>query len=159
MIQLTSRGNYAILAVYFIAQRSQEEYLSIDEITENSQIPKPYLSKILQDLCRGGILISRRGAGGGFMLARAPHEISLKDIIEIIEGKIYIVNCLFNTSSCGQSSTCPIAPVWAEVQNFVLEIIGSISMADIMDNARKQRVLNVLETCQKMYHQKIHEAH
>lgn len=56
MLQVTKRGDYGILAVYHIAQRPSGAFIAIDEIAAHSRIPRPYLSKILQDLCRGGIL-------------------------------------------------------------------------------------------------------
>ena len=156
MFQLTSRGDYGILAVYYIAQNSKNGFISIDEIAENGQIPKPYLSKILQNLCRGGILYSRRGTGGGFTLARPPYEISLKDIIEVIEGKIAFVNCLMNPVQCGKAETCPISPVWGEIQGFVLEIISSITIDDIINDEKKQKMLVWLSSCRSMYRDKIH---
>jgi Rrf2 family protein len=154
VLQLTTRGNYGILAVYYIAQQAKEGFISIDEIAENSQIPKPYLSKILQDLCRGGVLLSRRGTGGGFALARPSQEISLKDVIEVIEGKIYIVNCLLSPSRCGNSGTCPISPMWLEVQNFIVNIIESITFEDIVVDEKKQKILGLLEMCRTMYQEK-----
>lgn len=155
MLQLTSRGNYGILAVYYIAQKAGDDYISIDEIVENSQIPKPYLSKILQDLCRGGILVSRRGSGGGFSLARHPRDINLKDVIEVIEGKIYLVNCLQKAATCWQGDDCPIVPIWVTLQAFIAEIIESISFEDIVDKRKKQDVLGLLTTCNEMYREKI----
>ena len=155
MLQLTSRGNYGILAVYYIAQRAVGEYISIDEIIENSQIPKPYLSKILQDLCRNGILVSRRGSGGGFSLARHPRDVNLKDVIEAIEGKIYLVNCLQKVSpSCWLGDDCPIVPIWVSLQGFVAEIIESISFEDIIDKNKKRDILDVLTRCQEIYREK-----
>ena len=157
MLQLTTRGNYGILAVYYIARQAKDGFISIDEIAENSQIPKPYLSKILQELCRGGVLLSRRGTGGGFALARPSQEISLKDIIEVIEGRIYIVNCLLTPSRCGKAATCPISPMWIEVQNFIVNIIESITIEDIVNDEKKQKMLALLEVCRTMYHEKFQE--
>ncbi len=156
MLQLTSRGNYGILAVYYIAQKADDDYISIGEIIENSQIPKPYLSKILQDLCRGGILVSRRGSGGGFSLARHPRNINLKDVIEVIEGKIYLVSCLQKAATCWQGGDdCPIVPLWVTLQGFIAEIIGSISFEDIIDNTKKQDIIGLLTACHEMYRKKI----
>jgi len=158
VLQLTTRGNYGILAVCYIAQKSRNEYISIDEIVENSQIPKPYLSKILQDLCRGGVLLSRRGSGGGFTLANAPQDMSLQKVIEVIEGKVYLVNCLVTSSTlCGSMTNCPIAPMWGEVQKFILEIIASITIDDIIDAPKKQKMLTLLETCREMYRRGVQE--
>ncbi|MBD3304842.1 Rrf2 family transcriptional regulator [candidate division KSB3 bacterium] len=155
MLQLTSRGNYGIVAVYYIARHSERGFISIDEIAENSEIPKPYLSKILQNLCRSGLLLSRRGSGGGFALARSPEHISLKDIIEVIEGKVYLVNCLLNPSQCERSTSCPISPIWLAIQNMVVEVIASITIDDIIHDEKKQEMLSVLETCRNLYHERV----
>lgn len=151
MLQLTARGNYGILALFYIAQHARGEFVSIEEIFEQSRIPKSYLGKILQDLCRGGILLSRRGSGGGFTLSRAPETISLREVIEVIEGKIYLVNCLVNSAQCGHSDTCPISPIWSEVQKFVVEIIANITLDDILNPAKKAQMLQLLSTSEHAY--------
>jgi Rrf2 family protein len=158
VFQLTSRAHYGVLAVHYIAQRATEEFISIDEIVESSHIPKPYLSKILQDLCRGGILLSRRGTGGGFTLSRPPGEISLRDIIEVIDGKLRLVNCLLTPPRCDNVESCPISRVLMGVQNFILEIIASISMDDIINAEKKQKMLALLEMCRTMYQEKVYEV-
>ncbi len=157
MLQLTSRGNYGILAVFYIAKQAKSAFIAIDEIAENTEIPKPYLSKILQNLCRGGILLSRRGTGGGFALSRPADQISLREIVEIIEGKIYIVNCLLTPSQCGKAEDCAISPIWVGVQDFILEIIASITIGDIVNEEKKHTILDVLEKCRIMYHEKVQE--
>jgi Rrf2 family iron-sulfur cluster assembly transcriptional regulator len=154
MIQLTKRGDYGILAVYQIAQYPKGKFVSIDEISTKSEVPKSYLSKILQDLCRGGILLSRRGTGGGFMLARPAREISLRDLIEIIEGKLCIVTCMSAPEQCIRSDGCVISPFWSEVQGFIDELMESITIEDLIDHEKRQDMLLQLETCRKLYKEK-----
>lgn len=154
MIQLTKRGDYGVSAVYYLAQYPKGNFISIGKIAKESEISKPYLSKILQDLCRGGILLSRRGSGGGFALARSAQEISLKDIIDIVEGKMYIVRCLNVPEQCSKSDRCKIAPFWNEVQMFIDELIGSITVEDLVNHGKRQKMLLQLETCRNLYKEK-----
>ena len=154
MIQLTRRGDYAVSAIYQIAQYPKGHFISIAEISIKTKIPKPYLSKILQDLCRGGILLSRRGTGGGFTLARPTQEISLKNIIEVVEGKIWIVSCLNAADQCIRAEGCPISPFWGEVQGFMDELIGSITVEDLINQEKRQKMLLQLETCRNLYKEK-----
>lgn len=154
MIQLTKRGDYGVLALYHIAQYPKGKFVSIDEISTKSEVPKSYLSKILQDLCRGGILLSRRGTGGGFMLARPAREISLKDIIEIIEGKLCLVTCMCAPDQCIRSDGCLISPFWREVQGFIDELIGSITLEDLSNHEKRQDMLLQVEMCRKLYKEK-----
>jgi len=154
VIQLTRRGDYGVSAIYHIAQYPKGYFISIEEISIKTKIPKPYLSKILQDLCRGGILLSRRGTGGGFALARSIQEISLKNIIDVVEGKICIVSCLNAADQCVRADGCPIAPFWGEVQGFMDELIGSITVEDLVNQEKRQKMLLQLETCRNLYKEK-----
>ena len=155
MLQLTTRGNYGILAVFIIAQHARGQFVSIDEISEQSRIPKPYLGKILQDLSRGGILLSRRGSGGGFTLSREPASISLREVIEVIEGKISLTHCLMDTTRCSQADFCPVLPIWGGVQKFIMEIIANITLDDILNPAKKAHMLELLSESEENYHHNV----
>lgn len=144
MIQLTKRGDYGVLAVCQIAQSVNGQFMSIDEVSAQSRIPRPYLSKILQDLSRGGILYSRRGTGGGFKLARHPREISLRDIIEIVEGKMAIVACAGAPDHCEKTHGCVLAPLWDKVQHIIDELIASITVEDLITSEKRQYQLERL---------------
>jgi len=158
VLQLTKRGDYGVLAVYHIAQWSQGTFISIDEIAAKSHIPRPYLSKILQDLCRSGILKSRRGYGGGFMLALAPQTITLRDILQSVEGKHTLVNCSENPVLCQRSSYCLAAPFWNEVQNFLDELIASITIADLVEPKKRHALLEQLQRSRAQYHRNIESS-
>jgi Rrf2 family protein len=155
VIQLTRRGDYGVSAIYHIAQYPKGHFISIEEISAKTGIPKPYLSKIFQDLCRGGILLSRRGTGGGFTLARSTQEISLKNIIDIVEGKMYIVMCLNASEQCSRANGCPIAAFWREIQGFMDDLIGSIMVEDLVNQEKRQKMLLQLETCRNLYREKV----
>ena len=155
MIQLTKRGDYGVLAIYHIAQYPRGKFVSIDQISAKSEVPKSYLSKILQDLCRGGILLSRRGTGGGFMLARPAREISLRGIIEIVEGKLCIVTCMCAPDQCIRSDGCLISPFWRGVQGFIDELMESITIEDLLDHEKRQDMLLQLESCRNLYKEKV----
>ncbi len=126
----------------------------MDEISVKSEIPKPYLSKILQDLCRGGILVSRRGFGGGFALAHPAQDISLKKIIDLMEGRQSIVACLNAPDQCSKSAECPISPFWAKIQGFIDELMDSITIEDLVNNEKRYKTLLQLETCRSLYKEK-----
>jgi Rrf2 family protein len=151
VIQLTKRGDYGILAVCQIAQSRNGQFMSIDEVSVQSHIPKPYLSKILQDLSRGGILYSRRGMGGGFKLARHPSEISLRDIIEIVEGKMAIVACAGAPDHCEKTPGCVLAPLWDKVQCVIDELIASITVEDLVSSEKRHHQLEQLTIYQKLW--------
>lgn len=106
-------------------------------------------------LCRDGILLSRRGKGGGFTLARPPQEISLKNIIDLVEGKMGLVACLHAVKQCTRAERCQISPFWNEVQQFMEALTGSITVADLINPEQRQKMRRHLETCRSFYRQKL----
>jgi DNA-binding IscR family transcriptional regulator len=92
--------------------------------------------------------------GGGFALARSVQEISLKDVIEIIEGKLCLVTCLGAPDQCIRSDECLIAPFWQEVQSFIDEVIGSIVIEDLVHPEKRKAMLLQLQTCRNLYREK-----
>ena len=152
MFQLTKRGDYGVLAVYHIAQQSPGKFISIDEIVAQSHIPRAFLSKILQDLCRGGVLYSRRGFGGGFTLSRSANEISLRDVVDSIEGKSSLVSCVSNSERCAHMAQCLAAPFWNELQGVFDKLLDSISVADLIEPEKRQQMLWQLEQCRQQLH-------
>ncbi len=153
MLQVTKRGDYGVLAVSYIAQRSTGSFIAIDEIARQSHIPRPYLCKILQDLCRGGILTSRRGFGGGFMLARTPENITLADILACLEGQHPLLDCTGNLKLCLRAASCLAAPFWHEIQHVLDDLIAGITIADLVEPERRRAMIEQLRQCREQYHQ------
>ena len=96
---------------------------------------KKFLEKIIQDLIRGGLIKSKRGACGGYTLARSPDEISFYEVIEALEGPIAVNACMDQHMSCEQLPRCSMVNVWSEVQRKVTEVFTSTTIADLKRNA------------------------
>jgi len=137
MLQLTRDGEYAVRAVVYLAGRPAGELSLISEIAEAQEVPKSYLSKIMQQLGRAGLVRSRRGAKGGFELARDPEELTLRETIEAVEGPINLNVCLIRPGECHRDTTCPVHPVWREAQEKLLEVLEAKTMADLAREAEE----------------------
>lgn len=135
MLQLTRDGEYAVRAVLFLAAQDNGKISLINEISEAQEVPRSYLSKIMQHLTRAGLVKSRRGAKGGFMLARNPAEITLRETIEAVEGPIYLNVCLIKKGECHRDDLCPVHPVWIEAQKKLFEVLEGKTMADLVKDA------------------------
>lgn len=135
MLQLTRDGEYAVRAVVFLAAQPEGKVSLINEISEEQEVPKSYLSKIMQHLTRAGLVKSRRGAKGGFMLARPAASITLRETIEAVEGPIYLNVCLIRKGECHRDDLCPVHPVWKEAQKKLVEVLDSKTMADLVKDA------------------------
>lgn len=114
MLSLTS--NYALRAVIYLAQHVDEWPISGKTIAAQAGIPAPYLSRIMGDLVRGGLLQSARGPSGGFRLARSPKEISLYDVLARFEAFLADQRpCPFNNQICSDEDPCQGHDGWNKV--------------------------------------------
>jgi len=98
---LSNTCKYALRALIYLGKNAKEkEKIGIKKIAGDLNIPMPFLGKILQNLVRKKILISIKGPNGGFALGKNPKDISLYDIVTIIEGENYFLHCLLSLETC-----------------------------------------------------------
>jgi Rrf2 family protein len=131
LMQISRRVDYGLRAVIYLSGQDPEKCCSITEIAKQQGVPRKFLEKIIQDLIRKGLIKSRRGSCGGYMLARSPDAISFYDVIEAIEGPVAVNACLDQHLGCDQLPRCTMVGVWSEVQRRVIEVFTSTKIADL----------------------------
>lgn len=137
---LSHTSKYAIRALIFLELYSNaENKLGIKEISRQLDIPSPFLGKILQVLVRHNFLNSSKGPGGGFYLKRDAIDISLMEVIEVIDGKDSFEICVIRNEPCDHKKPCSMhdkmAPLWNDMRRvFVTETI-----ADLVSEFREDR--------------------
>jgi Rrf2 family protein len=124
-MQLTRGTDYGIMGMVYLAMQPFDRVTLLHEIAEGQDIPESYLAKIFQDLCKEGLVCSRRGAKGGFCLARPASEITLLQVIEALEGPISLNRCLDIREECPHLETCAVAPVLRQAQAQLLETLNA----------------------------------
>ncbi|SRR6056297_903113 len=137
MAILSNTCQYAIRASIFLALNGGDEAkIGIKKIAEELDIPAPFLSKILQNLVKDKILSSTKGPHGGFGLAKDPHDISMLEIIQVIDGNGLFEDCLIGLRSCKEKGhdvvPCPMHRKFRPISNqlyklFQKESIGSLA--------------------------------
>ncbi len=132
MLKLTRDCEYALRAVLYLASQPEGRISLVREIAEARDMPRTYLSKIMQHLARAGLIKSRRGARGGLVLGRSAGSITLKDVIEAIEGPIRLNVCLTGKGVCPRDEECPAHPVWAEAQKGLIDVLKGKTMAELV---------------------------
>ncbi len=137
---LTKRGKYALRAVLYLGKHRDRGPILIQEIAEQEQIPKKFLEAILRDLRNEGILQSKMGKGGGYLLAQAPTRISLGDIIRTIDGPLAPIPCASQTayapcSDCPTVDTCMIRIIMRDVRDASSKILDGTSLQDALDRS------------------------
>jgi Rrf2 family protein len=112
----------------YLSQQPREELTLIPEIAKAQKVSASFLAKIFQVLAKAGLVESQRGAAGGVNLAREPREISLRHIVEAVEGPVAINRCLRAKNPCENTRTCPLASVWREAQEKMLEVLEKVTL-------------------------------
>lgn len=131
LMQIPRRVDYGLRAVIYLSVQDPDRSCSITEIAKQQGVPKKFLEKIIQDLIRGGLIKSKRGACGGYTLTRSPEEISFYEVIEALEGPIAVNACMDQHVSCEQLPRCSMLNVWSEVQRKVTEVFTNTTIADL----------------------------
>ncbi len=130
---LSNKARYALRALMFLAATAPAS-ASISVLSEQTKAPRKFLEAILLELNRAGVLVSRRGRSGGYALARAPDDISVADIIRIVDGPLALAPCASVTapgrcSTCPDMETCPVRPALIASRNAVAAVLESWTLA------------------------------
>ncbi len=106
---------------------------SVRDIAARTALPQAYLEQIMLALKGGGLVTSKRGVRGGYLLARPPSEISLSEIVEATEGRVAPLGCaeVEPDHSCTEEGNCALQLVWVRVRSAVADILKSVTLADI----------------------------
>ena len=131
MIRLSKQTDYGIVLLSHLA-RQPDLRLNASELAAATFLPVPMVSKVLKGLARGGLLISQRGAKGGYSLARSADTISVAEIIAAIDGPIAITECIEEgPDECSYEASCRIRGNWQLINQAVKEALDAIRLSDM----------------------------
>jgi len=128
-LQLTRGGEYAIRAMTYLADVPDGKIASLHEISQAQDVPETFLAKILQSLVHAGLAASHRGARGGFALARPAGEITVRAVIEAVDGPIALNSCVLSPDDCERSGRCGLHGVWVEAQERMMTVLDGVTLA------------------------------
>ncbi len=130
-MRLTMTADYAVRAIVYLAMKKKDSITPIREIAKVQEVPLSFLSKIMQTLSKTSMVRVYRGKFGGYSLAADPKKMSLKDVIEAIEGPIYLNKCLIQEGECDRDKLCAVHPIWEEAQRALFGVIDKYTIADM----------------------------
>ncbi len=130
-MRLSMTGEYAIRAMLDLASYSPGDVLKISDISKRQDIPETLLRKIISQLVKLGFVYSFRGSGGGISLARPPETVTLLDVIEATEGKVFLNKCLIGPEFCSRTPYCAVHSVWREVQDKMVDTLWGRSLTEL----------------------------
>lgn len=145
---LTRAADYGVRAMIHLAKLPAGERASLPALADASQVPKSFLSKVLQLLTRAGLVLGWRGTDGGFEILPAGQKATLRTVIEAVDGPLFLNVCVTGPRACNRHEQCPAHPVWIEVQQSLLEVLDhhTISqMANLRHPPPSSRLVGICE--------------
>ncbi len=137
---ISKKTKYGLRALIFLAKEYEKKLVIISDLAKSERISQKFLEAILLELKNKGFLQSKKGKGGGYALAKPPAEISMGQIIRILEGPLAPVPCVSQTAyrkcdDCGEESVCCIRLVMKEVRDAMANILDKTTLADMLKRA------------------------
>jgi Rrf2 family protein len=141
---LTRRSKYGLKALLALAEQPGRGPVPVSELAEQQQISRKFLEAILVDLKRHGLLESRKGKAGGYVLSRRPTDVTVGDVIRALEGPLALVPCVSQTAyrrcdECLDEDTCGVRWAMKEVRDATSRILDNMSLAGLNAKARGPR--------------------
>ncbi len=132
-MEVTKKSEYAISALVELALHP-DEYISSREIARRQNIPPNFLPQIIATLGSRGWVEGVRGPGGGVKLLTSPSQITVREVVELIEGPVAITRCLMREGGCAQLGRCPLHSIWAQAQEALLKVLGDTTLRDVVNS-------------------------
>ena len=132
-MRLTRECDYAFVVLVFLARQDRDRVVACDDIAASLDIPYDFLAKILQKLARAGLVVSKQGPRGGYLLARRTFEISFTDVFRAIDDPLLLVECVQPQSCrCPRLALCSIIETMHVLHQRLATVFDSVTVADLV---------------------------
>lgn len=141
-MRVTTWTEYSLIIAINLAKRRRAGLgaLSARELADTERLPADYVEQILLRLRRAGLVESTRGAKGGYVLARDPESLTVRDVMAASERQTFELNCEshpVDPDRCGPAASCAIRPVWVSLQKRIDQFLDSVTVADLLQEESK----------------------
>jgi Rrf2 family iron-sulfur cluster assembly transcriptional regulator len=131
-MQLTKRASYAVIAATELARVTDGKPLPAATIASRYGLPSAFVEKILRELKIAGLVDSRKGCCGGYVLHAAPGEVSLRSVLEAVHEPLDLVRCLSPESNCEITTICPTKTAWHRINVRLRDLLDSLCLSDLI---------------------------
>ena len=144
-MKLSTKGRYGLRAMIDLAQHGEHEPVSIASIAARQHISESYLEQLIPKLRKAGMIVSVRGAGGGYMLAKPASEISVGDVLRALEGNLDPVDCagLPGASGCEGSNGCVTKYVWQKINESINQAVDGMNLEELIRETKSENTAEV----------------
>jgi Rrf2 family transcriptional regulator, cysteine metabolism repressor len=136
-MKVSTRGEYGVRAMVALASHYGSGPMSIATIARESSVPYAYLEQLIAPLRKAGLVESKRGAQGGYLLTRSPENVRIGEVYRVMEGPVAPMDCVsedISEQTCPLIDGCQTRPVWLKVRDSIVEAIDSGTLADLINN-------------------------
>lgn len=139
-MKISTKGIYALEIAADLAMHSDLKRLeSLKNIAERRKLSEKYLERIVKSLKTAGIVTSVRGAQGGYCLAKAPGQLTVREVLEAVEGELVPVECLTKETGCGiDCSLCPTQDTWGRLWDVIVSVTDAVTVGEIVKVAAER---------------------
>lgn len=136
MLEFSRQADYAVRAVIELSHYPRGTLLHSEEIANRQDVPAKYFPTVIRNLVRAGIIKTYRGSHGGVSLAEDPEGISLRDVIEAVDGPLLLNRCDLQPGDCrtGDGEQCALHDFWARMAGDILDVLEHTNFADLADD-------------------------
>ena len=135
-MKLSTRSRYGTRLLLDMAQHYDQGPIQLGDIAKRQDISVKYLEQIIIPLKKANYVLSVRGPKGGHFLAKPPEDITLGEIVALLEAGPSLVECIEHAEVCRRSATCPTRPIWKEAAQAMFDKLDAITLADLAERAR-----------------------
>ncbi|HPP48428.1 MAG: Rrf2 family transcriptional regulator [Spirochaetes bacterium] len=136
-MRLSTRSRYGVRMMFEFALKFNQGPVFLKEVAKMQGISFKYLSKLVIPLKSAGLLQSVRGANGGYMLAKHPSEITIRMIVEKLEGDVSLVECTENPKVCKRNVDCVARTIWKKADDAIMQVLDGITLQDMVDEYKQ----------------------
>ena len=135
-MKLSTKGRYGVRFMFDLALHHRSGTVSLKDVARRQGISEKYLWHLIPPLKNAGLINSTRGSHGGYVLAKHPAEITLRQILTVLEGPMSLVECIDKPSMCERSESCIAREIWTEVVEKMLQSLDSFTLERMMEKQK-----------------------
>ena len=141
-MKFSTKDRYALRLMLELSNHPSDEFVPLKTVSEHQGISLKYLEQIINPLTKSGLVKSYRGAQGGYILTREPKDITIGEVLRILEGSLSPVDCVDNPM-CPNSDTCVSLSIWKKMKEALDDVVDNISLADMAEEYKEKNHIEI----------------
>jgi Rrf2 family protein len=135
-MKISTKGRYGLRVLLDIAGHQAKGPVILRDISARQDISEKYLWQVINPLKAAGLVNSTRGAKGGYVLAKSPEDVTLLEIVSILEGPVSVVDCVGTPEKCVRSGACVTRAAWGKIESGIKESMAKITLKELVDKQK-----------------------